>query len=62
LNINSILNYIIMGVKNMEVLNFASPKWVYMLKSVEKWLVGGVILNYSSILKICKSYFYNIFL
>jgi hypothetical protein len=22
----------------MEVLDFASPKWGYMLKSVEKWL------------------------
>jgi hypothetical protein len=22
----------------MKMLNFASPKWVYMLKSVEKWL------------------------
>jgi hypothetical protein len=22
----------------MEVLNFANPKWVYMLRSVEKWL------------------------
>jgi hypothetical protein len=40
----------------MEVINFASPKWVYMLKSVEKWLcktlkykivVGGAIFNYS---------------
>jgi hypothetical protein len=44
----------------MEVLNLASPKWVYMLKSVEKWLykrrkyktvAGGVILNYSAVLK-----------
>jgi hypothetical protein len=54
----------------MEVLNFASPKWAYMLKSVEKWLnktrknktvAGGAILNYSAILKFLKkSYFYNI--
>jgi hypothetical protein len=38
----------------MEVLYFASPKWVYILKSVEKWLckirkyktvVSGAILN-----------------
>jgi hypothetical protein len=45
---------------DMEVLNFASPKCVYMLKSVEKLLfkyqkyktvVGGAILSYSSILK-----------
>jgi hypothetical protein len=44
----------------MVVLNFASPKWVYLLKSVEKWLgktrkyktvAGGAILNYSAILK-----------
>jgi hypothetical protein len=44
---------------NMEVLNFASPKWVYMLQTVEKWLyksrkykkVAGAILDYSAILK-----------
>jgi hypothetical protein len=53
----------------MEVLNFASPKWAYMLKSVENWLcktrkhktvVGGV-LNYSSILfekKLLLQYFF----
>jgi hypothetical protein len=44
----------------MEVVNFASPKWVYLLKLVEKWLcktqkyktvAGGAILNYSDILK-----------
>jgi hypothetical protein len=47
----------------MEVLEFASLKWAYMLKSVEKWLcktrkyktvVGGAILNYSFILKFKK--------
>jgi hypothetical protein len=40
--------------------NFESPKWVYMLKLVKKWLcktrkyktvVGGAILNYSFIFK-----------
>jgi hypothetical protein len=44
----------------MEVLNLiASPKWIYMLKYVEKWQNqkvkisgGGAILNYSSILKL----------
>jgi hypothetical protein len=60
LNIDSSLNRNILSLKNMEVLNFASPKLVYMLKSVEKWLckslkyktvLGGAILNYSSILK-----------
>jgi hypothetical protein len=44
----------------MEVLAFESQKWVYMLKSVEKWLcksrkyktvASGAILNYSAILK-----------
>jgi hypothetical protein len=44
----------------MEVLDFASPKWVYILKLVERWLcktqkykteAGGAILNYSAILK-----------
>jgi hypothetical protein len=54
----------------MEVLNFASPKWVYMLKSVEEWLcktrkyktvVGGVILDYSSILKFGKKVTSTIF-
>jgi hypothetical protein len=38
LNIDSILDWIILSPKNMEVLNFASPKSVYMLKSVKKWL------------------------
>jgi hypothetical protein len=47
----------------MKVLIFASPKWFYMLKSVEKWLsktekyetvVGGAILNNSSIFKFSK--------
>jgi hypothetical protein len=54
LNIDFILNY------------FASPKWVYMLKSVEKfekWLckarkyktmADGTILNYSFILKFIR--------
>jgi hypothetical protein len=28
-NIDSILNRIILSLKNMEVLSFASPKWVY---------------------------------
>jgi hypothetical protein len=41
----------------MAVLNFASPKWVYMLKSVEKWHcksrkykteAGNSILNYAT--------------
>jgi hypothetical protein len=36
LNINSILNCIILSLKNMEELNFASPKWVFMSKSAEK--------------------------
>jgi hypothetical protein len=49
--------------RNMEVLHFASSKWVYMLKSIEIWLcknqkyktvVAGAILNYSSILKFWK--------
>jgi hypothetical protein len=30
----------------MEVLSFVSPKWVYILKSVEKWL--------------CKIFFYQL--
>jgi hypothetical protein len=38
LNIDSILNKIMFGLRTMKVLNFASKKWVYMLKSVEKWL------------------------
>jgi hypothetical protein len=55
----------------MEVLNFASPKWVYMLKLVEKWVcktrkyktvLGGAILNYSAILKFCKKITSTIFL
>jgi hypothetical protein len=54
----------------MEVLNFASPKWVYMFKSVEKWLckswnyktiAGGAILNYSAILKFWKKVTSTIF-
>jgi hypothetical protein len=44
LNIDSILIWIILSLRNVEVLNFASSKWVYMLKSVEKglckWLVA----------------------
>jgi hypothetical protein len=27
-----------MGLKNMKELNFASPNWVYLLKSVKNWL------------------------
>jgi hypothetical protein len=63
LNNDSILNWIILGLWNIKVLNFASSKWVYMLKSVEKWLcktrkyttvVGGAILNFSAILKFSK--------
>jgi hypothetical protein len=38
LNIDSILNGIFLSLKNMKVLKFAGLKWVYMLKSVEKWL------------------------
>jgi hypothetical protein len=65
-NIDSILNWIISRLRNMKVLNFASPKWVYMWKSVEKWLcktrkyktlIGikhRAIFNYSSILKFWK--------
>jgi hypothetical protein len=36
----------------MELLNFANPKWGYMLKPVEKYktVAGGAILNYSAIL------------
>jgi hypothetical protein len=55
----------------MEVLNFATPKWVYMFKSLEKRLckswkyqsvAGYAILNYSAILKFWKkNYFYDIF-
>jgi hypothetical protein len=54
----------------MEVPNFASPKWVHMLKSFEKKLyrtrkyktvVGGAILNYSSILKLWKKVTSTIF-
>jgi hypothetical protein len=60
LNFDFILNLYILGPRNMEVLNFASPKWVYMLKSVEKWLsktrkyktvVGGAILKYCFLMK-----------
>jgi hypothetical protein len=60
LNNDSILNCIILSLRNMKVHNFASPKWVYMTKSVEKCLcktrkyktmAGGAILNYSAILK-----------
>jgi hypothetical protein len=38
LNIDSISNCIIVSLRNIEVLKFASPKWFYVLKSVEKWL------------------------
>jgi hypothetical protein len=38
LSIDSILDWIILSRRNIEVLNFTSPNWVYMLKSVEKWL------------------------
>jgi hypothetical protein len=68
LNIDSILNLIIVSLRNMKVLNFASSKWVYVLKMKnEKWLrktrkyktmVGGAILNYSSILKLLLQYFF----
>jgi hypothetical protein len=70
LKIGSILNWIILGLRNMKVLNFARPKWDYLLKSVEKWLcktwknktvVGGAILNYSSILKFWKKVTSTIF-
>jgi hypothetical protein len=70
LNIDSTLIWIILGLRNMEVLNFASPKWVYILKSVEKWLcktwkyktvVGGAILNNSSILQFRKKVTSTIF-
>jgi hypothetical protein len=53
----------------MEVLNFGSSKWVYMLKSNEKWrcksqqyktVAGGAILKYSS-LKFCKKVTSTIF-
>jgi hypothetical protein len=63
LHIDSILNLIILSLRNMEVLNFTSTKWVFMLKSAEKWLcntrkyktvVGGAILNYSFILNFWK--------
>jgi hypothetical protein len=69
-NIDSILNWIILGLKNMEVLNFASPKWAYMFKSVEKWLckswkyktvAGGAILNWSAILNFWKKITSTIF-
>jgi hypothetical protein len=64
LDIDSILNWIILGLDKMKVLDFASPKWVHMLKLVEKWLCNtrkyisvacGAILNYSSILKFWKN-------
>jgi hypothetical protein len=42
LNIDSILSF-----KNMEVLNFTRPKWIYMLKSIEKWLCK--IRNYKTV-------------
>jgi hypothetical protein len=60
LNIDSVLNCIVLGPRNMKVLNFAIPKWVYASKLVEKWLsksrkyktvASGAILNYSVILK-----------
>jgi hypothetical protein len=62
--------WIILSLGNIEVLYIASPKWVYMLKSAEKWLcktrmyktvVGGAILNYSSILKFGKKVTCTIF-
>jgi hypothetical protein len=54
LNIASILNCNILDLRNMEVPNFVSPKWVYVFKSVEKWLcktqkyetVVGAILKF----------------
>jgi hypothetical protein len=67
LNIDPILNWIILSFRNMKVLYFASQKWAYMLKSVEKWLcrtrkyktlVDGDILNYSSIFKFILQYFF----
>jgi hypothetical protein len=63
LNIDSILYWIILPLKLMKVPDFASPKSVYMLKSVEKRLsktrkyktvIGGAILIYSSILDFWK--------
>jgi hypothetical protein len=54
----------------MEVLSFASSKLVNLLNSVEKWLyktrkyktvVGGAILNHSSILKFWKNIISTIF-
>jgi hypothetical protein len=70
LDIDSILNWIILNLKIMEVLNFGSWKWVYMLKSNDKWrcksqkyktVAGGAILKYSPILKFCKKVTSTIF-
>jgi hypothetical protein len=36
LSIDYILNWIILSPRNIEVLKFLIPKWVYVLKSVEK--------------------------
>jgi uncharacterized membrane protein YcaP (DUF421 family) len=38
LNISSILNNIFLGQMIAKVLVTTSPKWVYMLNSVQKWL------------------------
>jgi hypothetical protein len=71
LNIDSVLNWIILNLRDMEVLSFASPKWVFMLKSVEKWLcktrkyktmAGCAILHYSAICKFWKKVTSKIFL
>jgi hypothetical protein len=68
--IASILNCIILGLRNIKLVNFASPKWVYMLKLVEKWLsktrkyktvAGGSILSYSAIFKFWKNITSTIF-
>jgi hypothetical protein len=70
LNIDSILNWIILSLRNMEVLNFASPKWLYMLKLAVEWLcktrkyktmAGGAILIYSPMLKFWKKVTSTIF-
>jgi hypothetical protein len=66
----AILNWIILGLRNMKVLNVASPKWVYMLKSVEKWqcktrkyktVAGDAILDLSDILKFWNKVTFTIF-
>jgi hypothetical protein len=60
---------IILGLRNMEVLDYASPKYVYTIKSVENWLcntrkyktvAGGAIFNHS-ILKFGKTNTFTIF-